>query len=201
MSWDGIWLQPRAVILKPQQCPWLPDSLWPALHSAWLRFCYIDLRNADSCFSSPGDPAGWVSLGHISSHTSGTRHQGVLQRSDKRSCSLRLPRWMDGLWESRWTGLYRPFGTCTFCSGLFALAPSKPHSLVRMTKSSREKMYYYYFKTSGILKTTTPKLSYSALMWWICTFNWGKTIKALGHKVEKNTPDGKSKLQKDHCSH
>lgn len=27
MSWDSIRLQPCAVILKPRQCPWLPDSL------------------------------------------------------------------------------------------------------------------------------------------------------------------------------
>lgn len=114
------------------------------------------MRNADSCFSGPGAPWAGFTGSDLQSHFRNPCHRGVHQRSDKHSCSLRLPRWLG----SGNPGGY--LGPELFIQDLFALAPPKPHSLVRMTKSSRgeKKKYYYYFRTSGILETTTPKLSY-----------------------------------------
>lgn len=190
MSQDGIRLQPCAVILKPQHCPWLPGSLWPTLRWAQLRFCYIDLRNADSCFNSLSDPARCISLGHICSHTSGLH----VVREDARgaaSAAVHQHCLADALWESEVElpvsledrPLFSIWDLDFLFKICFFLAPLKLHSLVRMTQSSRKKCsYYYFFKTSGILRN---KLSHYAPMWWISTFDCDE-IRALHHKLEDN---------------
>lgn len=142
MSLDGVRLQPRAVILKLQQGPWLPDSLWPAplaVHSLILLRglekrrlmppqpwppCLVDFMRSDlqSHFRTAlGYRGCW-------------RSDSAVIRSDRHAVNL---RWN---WRSPFIGWASVLhlGSWLFIWDLSSLTTSKPHNPESTITSSRK---------------------------------------------------------------
>lgn len=131
MSPNGIRLQPRAVILKPQQGPWLPDSLClpPPPPTAGLCTAPILLHGLGKFRLMPQRPRAPSSLdfmrSDLQSHFKSALGYGGHRGSNSTGCSPRSPCWASEAELAislHRASLRPPFGILTFYTGFVFLA-------------------------------------------------------------------------------
>lgn len=140
MSRDGVCLQPRAVILQPSSALGYQIAFQPALHCAWLRFCYTAWEMQTHAlmawvtllvgFHSVRSPA--ILHRHLLSegwHWGNHRHSGSLG-SPPTGHSLGLDAKLAIVFYG--AGIYALFGILTI-RDLISFMTSKVHSLKRVT--------------------------------------------------------------------
>lgn len=140
---DRVALQPCAVILKPQLCPWLPRSLLTRPRAVQSQLLLLTLK-CRLMLQRPQWPR-WLDFmrSGLQSHFTGVYLASVDTRGRTNGVSV--------VWDWGWAGsaLYRtgtwpPFRILTIY--LNSLTMSKAHNLIRTIHSSRKKSLYFYFK-------------------------------------------------------